>query len=148
TDVAFLCSFVKVLIFRSLLISHFLSAIRFIKIMATTTLIRCDVNPLLRPQLLYKKRSSFARPCFARCRTVPKSRTVIRAELRDPFRNVQAAFNSLLKRYDILSTGLGAIVVTSYCVYVHGQDPLTALSITFTATVIALVANELLFDYH
>ncbi|GLI62645.1 hypothetical protein VaNZ11_005313 [Volvox africanus] len=116
--------------------------------MSTTALIRCDVNALRRPQLLYYKRLSSARPCIARCRTVPRSRTVIRAELRDPFHNVQAAVNSLLKRYDVLSTGLGAMVVTSYCVYVHGQDPFTALSITFIATVIALVATEHFFDYH
>ncbi|GIL69560.1 hypothetical protein Vretimale_13644 [Volvox reticuliferus] len=111
-------------------------------------LIRFDVNAFRRPQGLYTKRMSPVRHCIARCNTVARSRTVVRAELRDPFRNVQAAVNSLLKRYDILSTGLGATVVTSYCVYAHGQDPVIALSITFTATVVALVANELLFDDH
>jgi hypothetical protein len=35
--------------------------------------------------------------------------------------------------------------VTAYCV-ARGQDPATAAGITVTATVVALVANELLFD--
>ncbi len=51
-----------------------------------------------------------------------------------------------LQRYDVLSTGVGALVVTSWCVYAHGQDPWTALSITATSTVVALVANELFFN--
>lgn len=51
-----------------------------------------------------------------------------------------------LQRYDVLSTGVGALVVTSWCVYAHGQDPWTALSITATSTVVALVANEVLFN--
>lgn len=38
----------------------------------------------------------------------------------------------------MLSTGCGALVVTSYCV-ARGQDPFTAMSITFTATIMALV---------
>ncbi|GLC63863.1 hypothetical protein PLESTF_000091600 [Pleodorina starrii] len=75
-------------------------------------------------------------------------RTVVRAELQEPLRNVQAAVNNFLRRYDVLSTGIGAMIVTSYCVYAHGQDPFTALGITFTSTVVALVANELLFADH
>ncbi len=50
------------------------------------------------------------------------------------------------QRYDVVSTGLGALTVTGYCVYVHGQDPWTALSITFSATVFALVVNEVLLS--
>jgi hypothetical protein len=49
------------------------------------------------------------------------------------------------QRYDFLSTGCGALAVTAYCV-ARGQDPATAAGITVTATVVALVANELLFD--
>lgn len=51
----------------------------------------------------------------------------------------------MLTRYDFLSTGCGALAVTGYCV-MRGQDPGTAALITVTATVVALVANELLFD--
>ena len=42
--------------------------------------------------------------------------------------------------YDFLSAGMGALAVTSYCVFLRGQDPWTALSIT------AAVANELLLE--
>lgn len=49
------------------------------------------------------------------------------------------------QRYDFLSTGCGALAVTAYCV-LRGQDAGTAAAITVTATVVALVANELLFD--
>ena len=47
--------------------------------------------------------------------------------------------------YDFLSAGMGALAVTSYCVW-RGQDPLTALSITAASTITALVANELLVE--
>ncbi|GFR46715.1 hypothetical protein Agub_g8338 [Astrephomene gubernaculifera] len=83
---------------------------------------------------------------LARCRAVAKSRCLVRAELQDPRKNVSTAVDSFLRRYDVVSTGVGALIVTSYCVYAHGQDPFTALGITFTATVVALVANELLFS--
>ncbi len=49
------------------------------------------------------------------------------------------------QRYDVLSTGVGALAVTGYCV-ARGQDPATAAAITVTATVVALVANEVLFE--
>ena len=49
-----------------------------------------------------------------------------------------------MQRYDVVSTGLGAVAVTGYC-WSHGQDPWTAMSISVTATVVALVLNELLF---
>ncbi|PNW87337.1 hypothetical protein CHLRE_02g118550v5 [Chlamydomonas reinhardtii] len=79
---------------------------------------------------------------------VPMSRArcvVARAELQDPVRNIQGAVQSFVRRYDLLSTGAGALLVTGWF-YVHGQDPWTALSLTFTSTVVALVANELLFS--
>lgn len=47
--------------------------------------------------------------------------------------------------FDFLSAGMGALAVTSYCVW-RGQDPLTALSITAAATVTAVVANELMLE--
>jgi hypothetical protein len=42
------------------------------------------------------------------------------------------------QRYDFLSTGMGAMCVTGYCV-AKGQDPGTAATITVAATVGALV---------
>lgn len=46
------------------------------------------------------------------------------------------------QRYDVLSCGAGALFVTSYCVFARGQDAWTALSITFTSTVVALVSDH------
>lgn len=43
-----------------------------------------------------------------------------------------------LQKYDVTSASVGALTVTSYCVW-KGQDPFTALSITLAATVAALV---------
>jgi hypothetical protein len=48
------------------------------------------------------------------------------------------------QRYDWLSTGVGALSVTTYAVC-RGQPPLEAAGLTVVATVAALVANELLF---
>lgn len=48
----------------------------------------------------------------------------------------------VVQKYDFLSTGLGALVVTSYCYY-RGQDLSTALSITLGSTILALVISEL-----
>lgn len=44
------------------------------------------------------------------------------------------------QRYDFLSTGMGALVVTGYC-WSKGQDPFTALSITVSSTIVALVSS-------
>jgi hypothetical protein len=45
-----------------------------------------------------------------------------------------------MQKYDVGSAGVGALTVTSYCVW-KGQDPITALSITLAATVVALVSS-------
>ncbi|KAL4432552.1 hypothetical protein ABPG77_000489 [Micractinium sp. CCAP 211/92] len=49
----------------------------------------------------------------------------------------------VLARYDFLSAGMGALVVTGFCVG-RGQDVGTALWITAAATVVALLVNDLL----
>ena len=46
-----------------------------------------------------------------------------------------------MQKYDVPSAGVGALTVTSYCVW-RGQDPVTALSITLAATVAALVSSS------
>eukprot|EP00212_Chloropicon_laureae_P004190 CAMPEP_0197489048 /NCGR_PEP_ID=MMETSP1311-20131121/3921_1 /TAXON_ID=464262 /ORGANISM="Genus nov. species nov., Strain RCC856" /LENGTH=151 /DNA_ID=CAMNT_0043033287 /DNA_START=58 /DNA_END=513 /DNA_ORIENTATION=- len=56
---------------------------------------------------------------------------------------VSEASSHFFNRYDFLSTGTGAMCVTTYCV-LKGQSPLFALSISVTATVVALVINELM----
>lgn len=49
------------------------------------------------------------------------------------------------QRYDFLSAGMGAMVVTSFC-FARGQDVSTALWISAAATIGAVVLNELLFS--
>ena len=44
-------------------------------------------------------------------------------------------------QYDIVSSGLGAMVCTSFFVS-RGQDPWTALSITVASAVVALVSSQ------
>lgn len=55
---------------------------------------------------------------------------------------VRTEADRFFKRYDVVSTGMGALAVTGYCFY-RGQDFGTALSITVFSTVVALVVNEL-----
>ena len=61
------------------------------------------------------------------------------ASPHDVFKTVDA----VLRRYDFVSAGLGALAVTAVCV-AHGQDPWTALQITAASTVVALLANDML----
>lgn len=49
----------------------------------------------------------------------------------------------VLARYDFLSAGMGALVVTGFCVG-RGQDVGTALWITVASTVVALLVNDVL----
>ncbi|KAL4436901.1 hypothetical protein ABPG75_004040 [Micractinium tetrahymenae] len=51
----------------------------------------------------------------------------------------------VLARYDFLSAGMGALLVTGFCVS-RGQDVGTALWITASATVVALLVNDVLPD--
>jgi hypothetical protein len=93
---------------------------------------------------------SWIRP--AAQRSGPKSRRLTVLAVQEPDRqqqqvgsslsNVQQDVESLLKRYDFLSAGVGALAVTSFCV-ARGQDPATALGITAASTVVALLANDL-----
>ncbi len=53
----------------------------------------------------------------------------------------------LLQRYDVVSTSVGALSVTSYCVW-RGQDPWLALSITAASVVTALVSPNSLGHAH
>ena len=48
----------------------------------------------------------------------------------------------MAEKYDFLSACMGSLCVTGYFTMVHGQDVGTALSITFSSTVMAVVLNE------
>lgn len=54
---------------------------------------------------------------------------------------VDQGVRQFFSRYDVLSPGVGVMCVTSYCV-AKGQDPWTAIGISFAATVLALVLSE------
>ncbi|KAK9813388.1 hypothetical protein WJX73_004634 [Symbiochloris irregularis] len=62
-----------------------------------------------------------------------------------PVNSSLQAVDAFFQRYDVLSTGMGALLVTSYCVW-RGQSPAMALGITITATISGLVLNELFRD--
>ena len=59
---------------------------------------------------------------------------------------IRSGIDSMLSKYDFLSTGMGALAVTTYCVVYRHQDPLTALQITASSVIAALVLNEVLFE--
>ena len=73
----------------------------------------------------------------------PRRSLALASSQSDDLRNgVQA----MLRKYDFLSTGVGALAVTSYCVVYKHQDPVTALQITAASVVVGLVLNELIFE--
>lgn len=50
-----------------------------------------------------------------------------------------------VSRYDPVTTATGSLVVGAYCVMVHGQSPWEALQVSAMASVVGMLANELLF---
>jgi len=60
--------------------------------------------------------------------------------------NLLSGVEAMMNKYDFLSTGLGALSVTSYCVVFGHQDPAVALQITASSVIIGLVLNEMLFS--
>ncbi|KAF5835541.1 hypothetical protein DUNSADRAFT_7240 [Dunaliella salina] len=56
-----------------------------------------------------------------------------------------SGFRTLTQRYDFLSSGLGAMCVTTFFV-MRGQEPAQALTVTAVSSILALVLNELLFN--
>ena len=67
------------------------------------------------------------------------------ASFEEAGRATKDAVLDFCDRYDVLSTLTGSLLVTSYCV-MRGQCLWTAFSITVTATVAALVINELMTE--
>ena len=61
----------------------------------------------------------------------------------NPVQDFKKRCEAVLHRYDFVSAGLGALLVTGICVS-HGQDPGTALWITAASTVVALVVNDVM----
>ena len=77
--------------------------------------------------------------------TTTTSMTSLSDEARKIGEAVAEGAHAFTERYDVLSAFSGSMCVTGYCV-LRGQEPWTALMITATATVTALVINELMED--
>mmetsp|Transcript_24007 Transcript_24007/g.42766 ORF Transcript_24007/g.42766 Transcript_24007/m.42766 type:complete len:118 (-) Transcript_24007:3-356(-) len=98
----------------------------------------------LRPSLS----GAFSRPCNATPASARPS-LVIRAVQSGGNKNggrLKSGVEAMVQKYDFLSTGLGALSVTTYCVVFAHQDPVTALQITASSMIVGLVLNEVLFE--
>ena len=78
----------------------------------------------------------------------PHRQRVVAARASQDKGNVESfrsGVEAMMNKYDFLSTGVGALSVTSYFVVFGHQDASVALQITASSVVIGLVLNELLF---
>ena len=101
---------------------------------------------LLRPRALLKRKpGEEATAEETTTTTTTTSMTSLSDEARKIGEAVAEGAHAFTERYDLLSAFSGSMCVTGYCV-LRGQEPWTALMITATATVTALVINELMED--
>lgn len=91
------------------------------------------------------------RCCRPNLRASRRRRILLMAQNKSPqeigqefVQTVGQECRNFLERYDVVSTGVGALSVTTYCVW-RGQDPWLALSITAASVVTALVVNEVFY---
>ncbi|KAF6265512.1 hypothetical protein COO60DRAFT_960378 [Scenedesmus sp. NREL 46B-D3] len=77
---------------------------------------------------------------------------VVRAEQNDSSERaaavaaaVRSSWTRFTGRYDPVTTGVGSLLVTGYCVVVHGQEVGEALNVAAFATVLGMVLQEVLF---
>jgi hypothetical protein len=54
---------------------------------------------------------------------------------------VRSSWTRFAGRYDPVTTGVGSLLVTGYCVVVHGQEVGEALNIAAFATVLGMVSR-------
>ena len=98
----------------------------------------------LRPRALLKRKPG-EEATEEETTTTTTSMTSLSDEARKIGEAVAEGAHAFTERYDLLSAFSGSMCVTGYCV-LRGQEPWTALMITATATVTALVINELMED--
>lgn len=55
--------------------------------------------------------------------------------------SAKSSCSKFIGRYDPVAVGTGALLVTGYCVVVHGQEVTEALNITGFATVVGMVRS-------
>uniref|UniRef100_A0A061RBR5 Uncharacterized protein n=1 Tax=Tetraselmis sp. GSL018 TaxID=582737 RepID=A0A061RBR5_9CHLO len=61
-------------------------------------------------------------------------------------KTISSGVQAMLSKYDFVSTSVGALSVTTFCVTVGHQDPVRALQVTVSSIIIGLVLNELIFE--
>ncbi|PSC74861.1 hypothetical protein C2E20_2059 [Micractinium conductrix] len=103
--------------------------------------------------LLPSARGLAARPRQQPAGAAARGRLAVRAAAEPPqssgdvVQDLKSGAERMLARYDFVSAGMGALLVTGYCA-ARGQDVGTALWITAAATIVALVVNDLLPEDH
>ncbi|KAL4858227.1 hypothetical protein ACK3TF_001710 [Chlorella vulgaris] len=101
-----------------------------------TTSRRAGLRSALPAAACRVQRATQRRSCVVRAAAQPEETPGLVADLA---RNAEKVF----ARYDFLSAGMGAIIVTGFCA-ARGQDVGTALWITAAATIVALLVNDML----
>ncbi|GBF94617.1 hypothetical protein Rsub_06732 [Raphidocelis subcapitata] len=69
----------------------------------------------------------------------------VRAQKNNPIAPLQRDMAKFIERYDPVTTGLGSLAVCGYFMIAHGQSAGEALQISAFATVLGMLANELIF---
>lgn len=59
---------------------------------------------------------------------------------------LRSSCTKFLQRYDPVTTGIGSLLATGYCVVAHDQSVGEALNIAAAATVLGMVMQEVLFN--
>lgn len=84
-----------------------------------------------------------ARPALPRPAACRKSRLRVRAEQQQPkglVSGIRSSCTKFLNRYDPVTTGVGSLLVTGYCVVAYQQSVWEALNCWVAATVLGLVS--------
>eukprot|EP00890_Picochlorum_soloecismus_P004599 jgi/Picsp_1/513/NSC_00511-R1_expressed protein [Chlorella variabilis] len=109
-----------------------------------TSLLQCSTRPFGSVAMKSRNRQ-------VGCQRQRSPRTVVRAAWNDEMVGIKAMEDikrrsmTILEKHDFLSAGMGALMVTGFCVS-KGQDLGTALWITIASTVTAAVVNDVFFN--
>lgn len=92
--------------------------------------------------------SGLLSPVFPLVSNRGRSGVIVNAMWDGSNNNNDVEYSQMLKKlqkYDFVSAGVGALIVTSLCV-MRGQDPGTALWITAASTVVAVLVNDMMSE--
>lgn len=73
----------------------------------------------------------------------------VRAQQQQPkggLDGLRVGVTKFMQRYDPVTTGIGSLLVAGYCMVAHEQSVGEALNIAACATVLGMVAQEVLFN--